>query len=116
MRARHLALAAVLLLSLAGCDVVNAQVSTIDKADLASDAAAQMAVSTAKIAIVSYLAANPGQLPATDELGTYGYQPTEGVTIAVAGSADDFCVQATSSTGSVYHSMESGSVEDGACS
>jgi len=115
MRARHLALAAILLLSLSGCDVVNAEVSTIDKADLASDAAAQVAVSTAKTAIVSYLAANPGQLPSTAELGTYGYQDTEGVTIAVAGSPEDFCVQATASTGSVYHSNQSGSVENGAC-
>lgn len=115
MRARHLAFAAILLLSLSGCDLVNAEVSTIDKADLASDAAAQATVSTAKIAVVSFVVANPGQLPSASDLASSGYQVTEGVTIAITGTADNFCVQATASTGTVYHSSVSGGVEDGPC-
>jgi len=117
MRIRHLALATVLLLSLSGCDAVlaTAHGTVIDQKDLASNAAATMAVSTAKMAVVAYLAVNPDQLPTAAELGPYGFQPTEGVTLAVVGSAADFCVQATSESGSIYHARATGAVEDGAC-
>ena len=117
MRARHFALAAVLLLSLSGCDIIlqSQQGTTIDKIDVASDAAAEAAVSTAKIAVLTYVTANPGTLPTVAQLADYGYTASEDAALAISGTADNFCVQATAPSGTVFHSGITGGVDDGPC-
>lgn len=118
MRARHLALGAVLLLTLSGCDIVLAsqQGSTIEQSDVAAEATATAAITVAKTAAVAYTVAYPGKLPTEAELADFGYAPIEGVTISVAGSAEDLCIQGTTEAGPVYHSELNGTVEDGPCS
>lgn len=117
MRARHFALAAVLLLSLSGCDVIlqSQQGTTIDKIEVATDAAVKTTVSAAQVAVATYTIANPGTLPTVEQLADYGYTATEGVDLAISGTADDFCVQATAPSGSVFHASPAGGVGDGPC-
>lgn len=120
MRLRHLALAALVTaaLGLSGCSaVLSATQGTMEgQQDAAADASAKAAISAAKIAVVAYGVENPGSLPSLDELAPYGYAPTDGVSgMSISGSADDFCVQATSSSGAVFHATLAGSIEDGAC-
>lgn len=117
MRARHLALAAVLLLSLSGCDMIlqSQQGTTIDKIEVATDAAAEATVSTARIAVASFLVENPGALPTVAQLADYGFTATKDVALAISGTPDDFCVQATAPSGAAFHSGATGGVDDGPC-
>lgn len=117
MRARHLALAAILLVSLTGCDVVlqSQQGGTIDTIDLATDAAAKATVSTASLAVATFVTANPGTLPTLADLADYGYTPSDKVVVAISGSADNFCVQATAPSGAAFHANAGGGTEDGPC-
>lgn len=117
MRARHLALAAILLVSLSGCDVIlqSQQGTTIDKIDVATDAAVRATMSAAQVAVATYTVANPGTLPTVEQLADYGYTATEGVELAISGTADDFCVQATAPSGTIFHATPAGGVGDGPC-
>jgi len=116
MRARHLALAAILLVSLSGCDIIlqSQQGTTIDKIDVATDAAAKATVTTAMTAVLTYVTANQ-TLPTVAELSDYGFTATEDVQLTIAGTVEDFCVQATAPSGAAFHSTVGGSTADGPC-
>jgi len=92
----------------------------IGQQDQAKDAAAKSDLGVAKVALVSYFTANPSATtPAAGDRATYGYVASSGVgTIAITANStsSDFCISATSATGTTYYISESAAVSTTACS
>ena len=115
MRARHLALAAILLVSLSGCGVAGPAVF-IDQKNAASDAQATSDLVNAKTAVIAYTTNDPTTFPTVDELGPWGYEQSEGVDLVVlTGDITAFCVEVTAASGTVLHATDSSAVLEGGC-
>jgi len=91
--------------------------------DSATDSGVKSDLANSKIAVVAWFTDNPSTAPVLGAtLEDYGYTSGDasGGTIAFYGTAptaagDDFCIDATSTTGSKFNVSATGGVEEGLC-
>lgn len=88
----------------------------------AKDSAVKTDLANAKIAVITYFTENPsGPTPTLTNLGDNGFtQSSDTTAIAFkvntpSASDDPFCIEATSTTGSVFHVTDALGVADGVC-
>jgi|JI10StandDraft_1071094.scaffolds.fasta_scaffold480849_1 prepilin-type N-terminal cleavage/methylation domain-containing protein len=85
----------------------------------AKDAAAKSDLGTAKVAEISYAAANNGTYTSVlANLTSFGYVTTPGNTataINLGATTSKFCIQTTAATGNTYKITYNGGVSAGAC-
>jgi prepilin-type N-terminal cleavage/methylation domain-containing protein len=90
----------------------------------AKDSAVKTDLANAKIAVITYFTENPsGPTPTLSSLTDNGYTKSSDTTAIDFGAAttdpadsdDPFCIEATSSTGNVFHVTDALGVADAAC-
>ena len=85
--------------------------------DQAKDSAAKSDLANAKVAMMSYSVSNGGAFTTNvADLTDFGFVESDGVAVSIdADPVGEFCIQATSATGTVFHVDDSAGVLEGAC-